>query len=261
MCPAPPTPRRRSVVITHLFNEEYLLPFWLEHHGALFDHGVIIDHGSTDASKAIVARMCPTWEIRDSRLSSFGARETDQEVMEAEREFPGWIKAVLTVTEFLMCTQPLADLFLPGSDPACVHMKPLAASGDLADPATLPDLLRGITRVCTTARPGSRFLHTHPDGRYYVGRHLTEHDSAPVDPERGPFLLWLGFYPWNDRFRRRKAQIGARIPQSDFEQGFSWQHAWDHARVLLQKERVDEASVPVQSVHNGVLARLLAGEA
>lgn len=256
MSRTPPATPRRSVLISHVFNEEYLLPYWLEHHRTMFDHGVIVDHGSTDASRDIIARVCPTWEIRTSCLPSFGARETDQEVMAVEREFPGWIKMVLTVTEFLMSPVPLADLF-HGSEPACVHMKPLAAAGTLAEPGSLRDLLGGITRVCATARPGSRFVHTHPDGRYYIGRHLTEHDSSPVDPERGPFLLWLGFYPWNDKFRQRKAQIRARIPQSDFDQGFSWQHAWDDARVLAQKQAVDEASVPIE---NKVLSALLRGQ-
>jgi hypothetical protein len=31
-------------VISHIFNEEYLLPFWLEHHRTIFDHGIIIDY-------------------------------------------------------------------------------------------------------------------------------------------------------------------------------------------------------------------------
>ena len=31
-------------LFSHIYNEEYLLPFWLNHHKNIFDHGVIIDN-------------------------------------------------------------------------------------------------------------------------------------------------------------------------------------------------------------------------
>ena len=31
------------VVVSHFFNEAYLLPWWLRHHRDVFDHGVLID--------------------------------------------------------------------------------------------------------------------------------------------------------------------------------------------------------------------------
>jgi len=36
------------ILFSHIYNEEYLLPFWLKHHKKIFDHGVIIDNFSTD---------------------------------------------------------------------------------------------------------------------------------------------------------------------------------------------------------------------
>ena len=50
-------------VISHIFNEEYLLPFWLENHKNMFDHGIIIDYCSTDSSVEIIKKYCPTWEL------------------------------------------------------------------------------------------------------------------------------------------------------------------------------------------------------
>ena len=53
----------RKTVVTHFFNEEYLLPWWLEHHKKYFDHGVMIDYNSTDSSVEIIKKICPTWTI------------------------------------------------------------------------------------------------------------------------------------------------------------------------------------------------------
>ena len=69
----------KLTVISGIYNEEYLLPFWLEHHRKIFDHGVIVDWHSTDRSLEIIREMCPTWEIRTTINSTFGADEIDQE--------------------------------------------------------------------------------------------------------------------------------------------------------------------------------------
>lgn len=50
-------------LISHIFNEEYLLPFWLEHHSKIFDNGIIIDYYSTDRSIEIINKFCPTWTV------------------------------------------------------------------------------------------------------------------------------------------------------------------------------------------------------
>ena len=44
----------RATIITNIFNEEYLLPFWLDYHRRIFDHGIVIDYDSTDRSIEIV---------------------------------------------------------------------------------------------------------------------------------------------------------------------------------------------------------------
>ena len=31
-----------KVLISHFFNEEYMLPWWLKHHREIFDHGVLM---------------------------------------------------------------------------------------------------------------------------------------------------------------------------------------------------------------------------
>jgi len=96
-------------VICHFFNEEYLLPWWLKHHRELFDHGVMINHASTDLSVEIIRTLTPSWRIVNSTLLEFDAFLTDFEVMQYERELPGW-KIALNVTEFCMPTITLDNL-------------------------------------------------------------------------------------------------------------------------------------------------------
>lgn len=200
----------KSTVICHVFNEEYMLPFWLEHHRRVFDHGIIIDYCSTDASVAIVAAMCPTWTVRTSRNAMFDASETDKEVMEIESTVKG-IKMALNVTEFIFPKKPLSSYFTSSGE--CFRLEALTPvePGDQS-PKTLNGLLAGIMHVAHGVRMGHRFIHTHPTGRYSVGRHTSELKSVDMPDAQ---LLWMGFYPWNEHVIRRKLQILAQIPSSD----------------------------------------------
>jgi len=89
-----------KTVLCHFYNEEWLLPWWLRHHRAIFDHGIMIDYASTDRSCEIIRDLCPGWEIRPSRNQFFDSVPIDKEVMDVERELTGW-RMTLNVTEFL----------------------------------------------------------------------------------------------------------------------------------------------------------------
>ena len=86
-------------------NEEYLLPFWIKHHRALFDHGVMINHHSTDNSCDIVRTLAPDWELISSQNQEWDTLDEDLEFMTHEARFEGW-KITLNTTEFL-CAQSL----------------------------------------------------------------------------------------------------------------------------------------------------------
>ena len=100
----------KTTLITNIYNEEYLLPLWLEHHKNMFDHGIIIDYRSTDRSVEICKEICPTWEVRTSKNEKFGANENDEQFMEIENTLSG-IKMILNTTEFLYTDKPLVDFF------------------------------------------------------------------------------------------------------------------------------------------------------
>jgi hypothetical protein len=90
-----------KTIISHFYNEEYLLPWWLKHHKQFFDHGIMIDYHSTDNSVNIIKEICPTWEVVESKNKEFDAAEVDVEVMEIESKLDGW-RIVLNTTEFLI---------------------------------------------------------------------------------------------------------------------------------------------------------------
>ena len=91
----------KKTILCHFYNEEYMLPWFLNHHKQIFDHGVMIDYHSTDRSREIIKEICPTWDIVTSRNQDFQADTIDTEVNDIERDIEGW-KICLNVTEQLI---------------------------------------------------------------------------------------------------------------------------------------------------------------
>lgn len=212
-----------TTVICHIFNESYMLPWWLEHHRKIFDHGIIIDYASTDDSCAIIRRICPSWDIVQSQNAQFMAHAIDAEVMDIESKLHG-IKMVLNVTEFIFSNVKLRDLF-DGPNQA-LRIEALSAHSDPTrtdSPKSLKQLFKGIERVHLSQRIGHRYIHTYKNGMYTVGRHGTS--MAAVDTDK-LYLIWFGFYPWNEMFQARKLQIKEKIPDSDKQAGMGFQHLY-----------------------------------
>src|SRR5688572_9724126 len=93
-------------LISHFYNEEFLLPFWILHHSNIVDHAILIDSNATDNSRRIIQELAPKhWEVRNSRNNDFDASICDQQVMDIERGITGW-KVVLNTTEFLFHPRP-----------------------------------------------------------------------------------------------------------------------------------------------------------
>lgn len=222
-------------VISHIYNEEDLLPFWLMHHRRLFDHGIIIDYNSTDASREIVQEYCPNWDIVPSRNSEFDPHAIDMEVMDIERAVLGW-KICLNVTEimfhhdlrtYLQHTKSSAlaipsVVLLDTPEEASI---PLDKNRDIFLQRTLGVMPNGIERTVRSAR----WIHRHPDGQYKVGRHGTCH-SSDYDPEL--MLLWLGICPLSYMSRRRK-HIKERLSQAAMVYGLGFQHLFCDMDYLL----------------------------
>lgn len=106
----------QTTLLTNVFNEEYLLPFWLNHHKDMFDKIIVIDYNSTDNSIKICKSICPTCIVITTRNEYFDAREIDKEFMYIENLCEG-IKIVLNTTEFLICENSVKDIFMNDNVP------------------------------------------------------------------------------------------------------------------------------------------------
>lgn len=229
-------------VICHFFNEAYLLPWWLKHHLALFDHGVMIDHGSTDASADIVREMAPNWRLVRSRLTHFDAYLTDFEVMGYEQELPGW-KMVVNVTEFVMPTVSLDNIereltrngrvgcaasgmvmvdHQPEAPPAASRSLPAQKHWGVDDNAELQSDLR-LARGQSLYPSRNRFFHSCEVGMYQPGRHTSFHPDSCFRLA-SLMVFYFGYAPWNEDTVRRKTQIAAKLSPEDVQRGWGLQH-------------------------------------
>lgn len=232
------------VLIAHFYNEEYLLPWWLNHHKNLFDYGILIDHNSTDNSRQIIQSLVPDWRIVNTRLTEFDAYLTDLEVMSYENELPKncW-KITLNITEFLLPVKPLSEIenFISKKDLVgfactgyiCVDNNPNfepSYNDNLVNVKNYGFNENNFLDVNERMKLGlgpiiyrNRFYHKHSVGMYFPGRHASFH---PHSKFRTTDLLVVnyGFSPWNENLIKRKSQIKNKISLSDKKYDFGVQH-------------------------------------
>lgn len=215
-------------IISHFYNEEYLLPWWLNHHKKFFDYGLMINYNSTDRSVDIIKEICPDWQIVDSTNQDFAAIEVDEEVMWYERQIPGW-KICLNVPEFLY-----GDFSsLNDEDKNTFKLAPAFYFVDMEN-NTIPDIDKPLheqyvwgcsykDRNLDLSSPferGLRCIHNFNSFNYGVGRHFHNYEYASDDF----VIFYYGLAPMNENIIKRKLQIQNRIPQKDKDRSFGGQH-------------------------------------
>jgi hypothetical protein len=214
-----------KTVICHFYNEEHLLPWWLKHHKAVFDHGVMIDYYSTDRSMEIIREICPDWEIRYTRNKYFDSTPVDKEVMRIESMLGGW-RMCLNVTEFLYGnTDHLIDLpdstqYLIGNY-VFVDMEHPAQGQTILDHnhPLYQQRFWGYDTFNNTGEPKggimarvNRSIHNYP-AVYKPGRHF----SGTVKSFDDLVIFYYGNADISEAGIKRKMQIHAKI--SPLEQG------------------------------------------
>ena len=254
----------RRVVISHFFNEAYLLPWWLKHHREIFDHGVLIDWNSTDGSADICRELAPDWEVVRSENSHFAAILCDFEVMKHESRFPGAWKIALNTTEFLIA-------------PSLSHMEDMMQRHDLTGvrmpgaimvdttPHEAPDPSLPLTqqKCCgiweetfdfkNSTIPGlqfptrNRLYHRYAIGAYTPGRHSSHLPGQCAGNRELGAIWWYGFSPWTGAFKARKAQIGTRRDSFDKKHGFGAQHEAAAAELDARWSKLCATSIPLLS--------------
>lgn len=206
-----------TTVITHFYNEEYLLPWWLLHHTKLFDYGILINRGSTDLSVEICRKFAPHWEIYDSNVREFDTVLVDEEVMDVEKTVRGW-KMTLNSTEFLCCKnkveffntlnnfgkQMYAIRTILMIDPSYNYYP---------DPSYMSPLIYQRYHGNIPQNPHIwgdwRFIHKFESGKYGPGRHFSAHEY--IQCPYNAFILKFYLSPWTDAMKKRKLQIAPTL--------------------------------------------------
>lgn len=231
----------QRVVISHFFNEAYLLPWWLRHHREIFDHGVLIDCHSTDASVEICRELVPHWEVVSSEHDTFSSLLCDFEVMKHEQRFPDAWKLAINTTEFFMAPGLAKMERVMLQHDLIATRLPTAVMVD-RDPADRPDPARPLVLQKTAglwegdidfealAIPGlsqmqcGRIYHRHPIGAYTPGRHGSHLPRQSNASRELGSIWWYGFSPWSNALKARKLQISAKRDIFDVKSGFGPQH-------------------------------------
>ena len=229
-----PSPRRPVLLVSHFYNEEVLLPYWIRHHASMFDMAILIDYNSTDKSLEIIRREAPqSWKIVSSRNGQFAAGPVDEEVKDYEKMFPRAWKIALNTPEFLVhfnLRQMLAEterssnikafrfrsIMMTGND-----SMPLQRFASLLKQRSQYTYLLKSTDEIEGVNVYSRYLHRYPYGQYTTGRHSIGPDTW--EWASTGFLTKYQYTPWPE-IMNRKLQIQARIPQDDINQGRGFQH-------------------------------------
>lgn len=243
----------KSTLISHVYNEEYLIPFWLNHHKGMFDKLIIINHRCTDNTLEICKEIWSDCEIIQSATTCFDAKHTDDEVMEIERNNPG-IKIALNTTEFLLFNEhpfnkelskhKIKELFSDSTkDSKCYAIRVLSPySKNNYEVSTNLELFSNLLNTDFMYHHDRyiRLLHSYEDGSYHLGRHNSNH---PLINNSDLTILWFGFYPMNDNLLKRKLQIGPWLSQHDVSTGAGGQHLYKKEDMLrIQREKSSSGS-------------------
>jgi len=209
-----------KTILSHFYNEEYLLPWWLNHHKKYFDHGIMIDYNSTDNSKKIIKEICPTWEIIDSENKYFDAFLIDNEIQKIESKLQGW-RIVLNTTEFLVGDFNLLEKEINEDILIRSYLMVDNTDNEFIQPDKEKNLVlqryygidndhivnfRKLRRLSKVGKP-------YPTGRHFLG-----------DYSNNFIILWYGFSPMTDEFLKRKIQIQKNIPESNIRMRLGLHH-------------------------------------
>jgi hypothetical protein len=213
-----------KTVITHFYNEEHLLPWWLEHHKKIFDFGVLIDYGSTDRSVEICKEICPHWQIMPSYNTHFDAISCDQEVMFYEKQLQGW-RIALTTAEFLVgdvnslmnAQTDRQQHIIPG-----IRFTKWDPCGTLDRTKPLWEQVHtGISYYDNPIAHQGRSLHNYNDIIYDTGRH-----HWPPTTEDAMIFHYANAIVGKEMVQRR-LQIQYKVSPTDIEKGIGNHHYID----------------------------------
>jgi hypothetical protein len=273
--------------ICHIYNEEYLLKWWIPHHKNKFDHCLFIDYASTDNSLQVIKDLAPNWEVVQSANKYFRAADIDSEVMHYEKAIQSkfrfaWVVA-LNVTEFLVGnTKRLKKAY---NSPKQIREQILIPCHVMVDSVdqkfSEPDVnvplidqrSRGI--LCeysedTIYNPycgkldklaieqkkdfdnrKMRSMHNYPINYFETSAwSVGRHYWGTPNPDFA--ILWYGHSPMTESLVKRKTSIQDKIPKEDFDVGNGIQHKNNRDIVLARYEFHDQFAVDLSDYINSL---------
>lgn len=225
-------------IMSHFYNEAYLLPWWLEHHKKYFDHGILIDYGSTDNSIEIIRDICPTWEIFGSRYQRFDSSHLEYEMMYYDRQVYGW-RICIPVTEFLVGDIIGMTNDNPERQQWIVPTLVLAEYNPFATLDRSKKLWEQITTghyYTNTASPNAwqcRSLHNFNDIFYMPGRHFSNENTDKL------MIFKYSNVLVGEEMIKRKLQIQTKISDRDKDKAAGQLRAVTHCSLDDDELTVD----------------------
>lgn len=221
----------KKTLLCHFYNEEWMLPWFLNHHKQIFDHGIMIDYHSTDHSRDVIREICPSWDIITSRNPNFQADTIDTEVNDIEQSIEGW-RICLNVTEQLigdytvMDTSAVDELYVPSIFMVDVEYQDRVANPDVA---LYEQYYHGFSfRDSDRDFLERRSRRLHRTNRPYPiastrecmapGRHYNMYSQMDLA------ILYYGWCPFDQGQLKRKLQIQTQIPLIDRQRGWGFHH-------------------------------------
>jgi len=216
----------KKTIISHFYNEEYLLSWWLNHHKKYFDHGIMIDYDSTDNSKKIIQEICPNWQIVKTKNKYFDSAVIDKEVEEYEKQIDGW-RICLNTTEFLVGDYSL----LNNSFKKQLFLGNLIFVEDKIDSLNknIPifnQVVNGYSQIhdgSATLNTGNRTFRSIHDYPIKYPDHGGRHFSGPISTNDLK-IFYYGYLISIKEIVSRKLQIQSKISNEEYERYVNLDH-------------------------------------
>jgi hypothetical protein len=246
--------RFRTGVTVHLhalcWNEERMLPYFFRHYDPLVDRYFISDNGSTDRSLDLLAanRKVVRGEFHVEGGSFVQAATAHyNRCWKQSRGIADWV-IIVNIDEHIYhpdlrrylktCTENGVSILLPEgynmvSDGWPASSKPLwkTVQHGMRDPIWDKPQVFNPNRI--------------EEINFREGRHAASPTGAVVfaKPEEARMLHYK--YLGAEYLVRRHAELRARFPTADFDQGFGYQYLWDEQKNVDELQRAKAAAVRV----------------
>jgi hypothetical protein len=245
-----------TTLISHIYNEEFLLPFFIAQHYKKFEQGIILDYGSTDGSLRILKELAPNWSIIDCSEEEFDALKLDALIHSIEEKISG-VCLVLTTTEFFIGDPRFitAGMVLPSYSLLRKQGEPEIQANqkfhEVYKTGISPFLEVTEENAGKFTRLMGRKIRTSRE-KYPIGRHFEVLGHAP-------FLIYrVANCLAADEMIRRRLQIQNKIPLNDIKLGLGVQHT-NYGKGLDTKALVEtvESEMLLSEDLSGVISSAL----